>query len=125
MHEVGWPEPAAVVDIIDKMRRRRAFSLILATVEEEGPAAEVTLMRAPRFAVGLGLSAYSSKDAILPISDALRECVPSSRDRANTGLADGTICVSGSPSSIAVAPIIRSAGSPGYDAVAWPPQFGR
>jgi hypothetical protein len=35
MHEVGWPDPAAVVDIIERMRKRRAFSLISATMDEE------------------------------------------------------------------------------------------
>src|SRR5215472_6161848 len=56
MQEVGWPEPAAVVDIAERMLRRRAFSLISFTVAAEGPAGEVTLMR---------MSPYSARKARL------------------------------------------------------------
>jgi hypothetical protein len=44
MQEVGWPDPAAVVAIIERMLSLRAFSLMASTVEADGPADEVTLM---------------------------------------------------------------------------------
>ena len=47
MQEVGWPEPAAVVAIIEKMLRRRAFSLIDCTAEAAGTAEGVAVIRAP------------------------------------------------------------------------------
>jgi hypothetical protein len=71
MHEVGWPDPAAVVDIIERMRKRRAFSLISATVDEEGPAGEVALMRDSFVATVAGHT--FCRHAILPFSVAVRE----------------------------------------------------
>src|SRR5208282_2168546 len=44
MQEVGWPDPAAVVDIIERMLSLRAFSLMASTVEAEGAAEEVALI---------------------------------------------------------------------------------
>jgi hypothetical protein len=38
MHDVGWPDPAAVVDIIERILSRRAFSFTALTLEIEGPA---------------------------------------------------------------------------------------
>ena len=38
MQEVGWPEPAAVVAIMERMLSRRAFSLMASIVEADGPA---------------------------------------------------------------------------------------
>jgi hypothetical protein len=73
MHEVGWPDPAAVVDIIERMRKRRAFSLISATVDEEGPAGEVALMKYSFVATVAGHT--FSSDIVLPFSGAVRERV--------------------------------------------------
>jgi hypothetical protein len=44
MQEVGCPEPAAVVAIIESTLSLRAFSLMASTVEADGPVDEVTLM---------------------------------------------------------------------------------
>jgi hypothetical protein len=44
MQEVGWPDPAAVVDIIERMLSLRAFSLMASTVEAEGAAEEIALI---------------------------------------------------------------------------------
>jgi hypothetical protein len=44
MQEVGCPEPAAVVAIIERTLSLRAFSLMASTVEADGPVDEVTLM---------------------------------------------------------------------------------
>ena len=45
MQEVGCPDPAAVVDIMESRLSRRAFSLTAPIVAEEGPAGEAMLMR--------------------------------------------------------------------------------
>jgi hypothetical protein len=45
MQEVGWPEPAAVVDIMERMLSRLAFSLIASMVDVDGSAALVALKR--------------------------------------------------------------------------------
>jgi hypothetical protein len=73
MHEVGWPDPAAVVEIIERMRKRRAFSLISATVNEEDPAGEVALMK-DSFVATVASHTFS-RDAILPFSAAAHERV--------------------------------------------------
>ena len=52
MQDVGWPDPAAVVDIIERMLSRRAFSLIASMVEGDGPAVVVALMSLAPFAGG-------------------------------------------------------------------------
>src|SRR5579872_6423295 len=44
MHEVGWPDPAAVVSIIERMLRRRAFSFTVSIAVLDGPAGDVMLM---------------------------------------------------------------------------------
>jgi hypothetical protein len=44
MQDVGCPEPAAVVAIMERILSLRAFSLIASTMEAEGPDDEVTLM---------------------------------------------------------------------------------
>jgi len=45
MQEVGCPEPAAVVDIMERMLSRFAFSLIASMVDADGPVALVALKR--------------------------------------------------------------------------------
>jgi hypothetical protein len=49
MHEVGWPEPAAVVAIIDSTLNLFAFCWIASIVAAEGAAVEVALIIAPYF----------------------------------------------------------------------------
>jgi hypothetical protein len=44
MHEVGWPDPAAVVDIIERMLNRFAFSLIASIVDADGAVAVVAVI---------------------------------------------------------------------------------
>ena len=46
-HEVGWPDPAAVVSIIERMLSLRAFSFTVSIAVLDGPAGEVMLMGAP------------------------------------------------------------------------------
>src|SRR5579863_8285341 len=45
MQDVGCPDPAAVVDIIERMLSLRAFSLIASMLEADCPAVVVTLMK--------------------------------------------------------------------------------
>jgi hypothetical protein len=45
MQEVGCPEPAAVVDIMERMLSRFAFSLIASMVDADGSVAVVALKR--------------------------------------------------------------------------------
>ena len=73
MHEVGWPDPAAVVDFIERMRKRRAFSLTPATVVEEGPAGDVALMK--DFFVAAVAGHSFRRDAVLHFRVAVRERV--------------------------------------------------
>src|SRR5579862_459085 len=49
MQEVGWPEPAAVVAIIESTLNRFAFCWIASMVAAEGAAVEVALIIAPYF----------------------------------------------------------------------------
>jgi hypothetical protein len=44
MQDVGWPDPAAVVSIIERMLSLRAFSLTVSIALLDGPAGEVMLM---------------------------------------------------------------------------------
>ena len=44
MQDVGWPDPAAVVAIMERILSLRALSLIVSTTEAEGAACEVALM---------------------------------------------------------------------------------
>jgi hypothetical protein len=47
MQEVGWPEPAAVVAIMESTLRRLAFSLIASMAEVDGAATVVVLIGSP------------------------------------------------------------------------------
>ena len=49
MQEVGCPEPAAVVDIMERMLSRFAFSLIASMVEADGPVAVLKRILPQRF----------------------------------------------------------------------------
>src|SRR3974390_706369 len=67
MHDVGCPDPAAVVAIMERMLSLRAFSLMAWMVEEDGPAVVVTL-------IGLApLPARFSRNRILHRWDVIRE----------------------------------------------------
>jgi hypothetical protein len=45
MQDVGWPEPAAVVAIMERMLSRFAFSLIASIVDADGLVAVVAVMK--------------------------------------------------------------------------------
>src|ERR1700733_12668791 len=80
MQEVGWPDPAAVVAIIERTLNRRAFSLMVSMVEVDGPATEVTLMRSLLSDVRCNLTAFeclrrtlSRGHLIPPFTEMLKE----------------------------------------------------
>jgi hypothetical protein len=66
MQDVGWPEPAAVVAIIESTLRRRAFSLIASTTEVDGAATEATLIKSS-FPMGQSYSFSGAGGERLPI----------------------------------------------------------